>query len=303
MNNLLTPPPEHDLRPSTRDRQRDELTAIVAHESHEGRPRRRLVPLAAAAAVVALTAGLAVGVPALRDDGSEPAVSGSAGSDSASAAPIRELDALATKLTWGDCLIGTGPMPDNVLPYTGGKAFEYTKETAPGTPKRWFYTATGSYGTSLVCALDAKGKVIERWSAAGRSGRGSVLFAAADLRGNNSGLYTDPVARITVQKPGGPAVEARLRDGFWFTQVAPLDRPAKLLTVWPYQRTDPSSALATVRGYDKAGKLIYDSTEQGPSPDDCYANPAGTKVVKAGKTPNPNPADCRKTLSWSYQPR
>lgn len=282
MNNLLTPPPEHNLRSSTHNRQRDELIAIVAHESHEGIPRRRLAPLAAAAAVVAVVAGLAVGVPALRgEDEAQPPV---AGTESSSSAPIQELDALATKLTSGDCLKGTGPMPDNVLPYTGGKAFEYTKETAPGSPKRWFYTATGSYGTSLVCALDSQGKVVERWSMTGPSGLGGFLFAPADVRGSNSGLYTAPVARITVQNPGGPLVEARLREGFWFTPRA-------------------DAKAATVRAYDKAGKLIYDSAEQGPSPDDCYTDPAGTKVLKVGKTPNPNPASCRRTLVWSYQPR
>ncbi|WP_433009142.1 hypothetical protein [Kribbella sp. CA-294648] len=287
MNNLLTPPPEHDLRSTTRERQREELIAIVAHESHQGTPRRRLVPLAAAAAVVAVVAGLAVGVPALRGDGSEPAVSGSTGSDLARSAPAQALDALATKLTWSACLMGVRENPrlrEPILPYTGGKAFEYKTDTAPGTPKRWFFTVSGSYGSSLVCALDAQGKVVERWSITGPTGRGLFLFAPAEVRGGSSGLYTAPVARITLQKPGGPLVEARLRDGFWFTSLA-------------------DAKAATVRAYDKAGKLIYDSVEQRPSPDDCYADPYGTKVLKTGKTPNPNPASCHRTLVWSNQPR
>ncbi len=284
MNNLLTPPPEHELRSITRDRQRDELLAIVAHESHEGTTRRPYVPLAAAAAVVAVVAGLAVGVPALRGDKTQPPV---AGGESATSEPVQVLDALATKLTWSACMMGIKEdprLPEPVLPYTGGKAFEYKKVPAPGAPHRWFFTATGSYGSSLVCALDVKGKVIERWPAAGSKSLGNFLFAPADLRGSSSGLYTQPVAKITLQKPGGPLVEAQLVDGFWF---APLEPAAK----------------ATVRAYDKAGKLIYDSAKQGPSPDDCYANPDGTKVVKVGKAPNPDPASCHKTLPWSYLPR
>ena len=78
MNTQLTPPPDHDLRPATRNRQRDELIAIVDHESAKAAPRRRLVPLAAAAAVVAVAAGLAIGVPALRGDKSQPPASGAA---------------------------------------------------------------------------------------------------------------------------------------------------------------------------------------------------------------------------------
>jgi hypothetical protein len=65
MNNLSTPP-DHDLPPGARRRQRDELVAIVDHEAET--PRRRLaVPLLAAAAVLVVVAGLAVAVPALRD--------------------------------------------------------------------------------------------------------------------------------------------------------------------------------------------------------------------------------------------
>ncbi|WBQ06683.1 hypothetical protein [Kribbella sp. CA-293567] len=233
--NPVTSPPEHDLRPAVRNRQRDELIAIVQHESAGSPPRRRLVPLAAAASVIAVVGGLAFGVPALR--GEEPSV---AGDTAATKLPVSELPPLETKLLWGDCLLGTRPPGNtgrNVLPYTGGKAFKYTTPQPAGVPTKWFFTANGSYGTSLVCGVDVTGRVIERWPT-----------SDADLRGSVSGRYVQPVARITYQATGQQPIEAELRDGFWFVPVS-----------------KKSGETGTVRAYDKAGELVRASVTEAPA--------------------------------------
>ncbi|MDX6238444.1 MAG: hypothetical protein QOG10_3259 [Kribbellaceae bacterium] len=65
MNNLLTPRPERDLPPGQHERRRTELMAMI--DSEAGAPRRRLLtPLLAAAAVIAVVAGLTAGVTAFR---------------------------------------------------------------------------------------------------------------------------------------------------------------------------------------------------------------------------------------------
>jgi hypothetical protein len=65
MNNLLTPRPGRDLPPGQHERRRTELMAII--DSEVGTRRRRLLsPLLAAAAVIAVVAGLTAGVTAFR---------------------------------------------------------------------------------------------------------------------------------------------------------------------------------------------------------------------------------------------
>ena len=92
MNDLLTRRPDRPLPPGRHEALRADLLAAIDTEETRT-PHRELVPLIAAAAVLAVVVGLAIGVPALeRDDGAAPA----AGQDQAQPR-TRELSAGDTK--------------------------------------------------------------------------------------------------------------------------------------------------------------------------------------------------------------
>jgi hypothetical protein len=287
MNTQLTPPPEHDLRPSTRNRQRDELIAIVDHESASSAPRRRLVPLAAAAAVVAVVAGLAIGVPALRGDGTQPPVSG----QETAAAPAIEPLSKAEQATYGkDCATsGSNTSKGDDKNYTVVDGFRWVK---PTDPARSGVIVVRTPKVTSACVITSKGQVTTYNFALPGGAQGALVVGGAQ------GTYTKAVNRITVAVSGGPATEAVLRHGFFFAPVKWIS-----LTKMPAPDSPPTY---DVRGYDTDGKLVYATPktfrEQQAEIDACYTDPEGKRVVYSNIDVNKNPTvdECKRGIPWNW---
>ncbi|MER7244413.1 hypothetical protein [Kribbella sp. NPDC000426] len=293
MNTQLTPPPDHDLRPATRSRQRDELIAIIDHESAQGAPRRRLVPLAAAAAVVAVTAGLAIGVPALRGDKAQPPASGAG--VGAATPPLEPLSTAEQNRYAKACNGNAAAIPDPAARgYTVLDGFKWVNPPAGTTALAWIVIKKHSKDMAAACGFDAKGKQTAfAWGI-----NGETKMDVVDGGSTGGGTYTKSVARVTIAFGTGPATEAVLRKGFFFAPMKYVDtltRPAP---------TDPLTY--TVRGYDAAGKLIYASPktyrELNAKLDGCFTNPEGTKVVYVGggRKGTPPVSQCRRGVAWNW---
>jgi hypothetical protein len=301
MNNPLTPPPEHEIRSATRDRQRDELIALVAHEAHEGTPRRRFVPLAAAAAVLALTAGLAVGVPALRGDDAQPPVSGA---DNSVAKPAVELLSEKDKLAFAkqcDLII---PNPGKTLPdlkrrptpalrspkgpFTVVDGFRWVTPPATLPVTSWVTLRYSDW--SVTCGFDSKGQ----FATTNFSPRQKTLRNA--LMGVTDGTYTREVTRITVAVHNGVTTEAVLRNGFFYAAAASAKRNNVSVN-------DPVTYVA--RAYDADGKLLYTSPQTDPEMqtelNSCYTDPEGKQVVNFDiSKEKPSVDQCKRGLAWNW---
>lgn len=295
MNTQLTPPPEHDLRSATRNRQRDELIAIVDHESAQAAPRRRLVPLAAAAAVVAVTAGLAIGIPALRGDKAQPPV---AGADAGPAKPaVEPLTAAEQKTFAKACSAPQSHDPDPAARvYTVADAFKWVNPPAGTHATSWVvlkYKATKAFA---VCGFGARGKQTEWFW--GSSDRSWVMGQLVEKKAIGGGVYTRSVTRVTIASDGGPGTEAVLRDGFFFAPV----KQGKPITEKP---KPDAPQLSTVQAYGARGKLLFATPKtfwaEQARIDSCYTNPEGTKVVYSNsEKPRPTPAQCRRGFAWGW---
>lgn len=57
----------------------------------------------------------------------------------------------------------------------------------------------------------------------------------------------------------------------------------------------------TYRGYDADGRLVYDSTTDGPSDEDCYSDPTGTEIV-GNRAGHSDPSECVTTHRWQPLP-
>ncbi len=287
MNSLPTLPPERDLSPATRQRQRAELTAIVEHESATSPHSRRLVPLAAAAAVV-LVAGAAIAVPALRPDKApsqtQPPVSGSVATPGAQIERLSEaeLAAFGRKCTEQD------PVAQKVI-----DGFRYTNPPADAAATTWVL----AYGASLWinCGFDKNGT----WVTGADANLGQPMYGAVQPGGMGAGIYLKSVARITVTPLNGKPVEAVLRNGFYFAPVRRLQMNVE---------GPPFTPLPLVtRGYDAKGKLVYTSPatvgERSLKESKCYSDPVGESYVWSGtSTPTPVPSDCIRTKAWDGRP-
>ncbi|RZU13989.1 hypothetical protein EV645_4849 [Kribbella rubisoli] len=275
MNILL---PDGDLRPSTRDRQRDELISIL--ESEFGTPSRRrlLVPLAAVAAVV-LVAALGF---VLRDG--KPRVEQSA--------PAVEPLSAADKAHLGQrCLVSY-----NLATSTGHTVldgFRFVNPPGDAYVRTWVV----GYGDGLWvnCGFNQAGVMVSGTAAAPRLG----LFNEAQPGGPGSGAYVKPITRITVTPLGGEPVEALLRNGFYY---APVRSVAAGKT-----QTDSTPRPYVVRAYDATGNLVYTSaqTEADRKADQvaCRADPTGrTYALIGSERPLPAPKDCRPNLPWTWLP-
>lgn len=309
MNNLSTPP-DHDLPAAVRSRQRDELVAIVDHEAEA--PRRRIaVPLLAAAAVIVVVAGLAVAVPALRDN-STPAPAGVstatqpkvAASKKPAAQPVRtrELSAAETAAFRTQCIAFTQYSSDSFADYQVVHAFEYVGTARPSLTKSWLVTRKGS--DYWICIRDGRGSVVSDSgfgpAISPRSKDIPYLFAPVDERGTGTGMYIPSITRVTVQHTGEAVVEGVLKDGFWFAPMedAKLERDPKGQPVRPDNGLIGVIPDWTIRGYDGAGKLVYDSAKNGPAVKNCYSNPAATEVLVINAVKNPTPATCQRMFDW-----
>lgn len=292
MNNLLTPPPEHDLRSSTRDRQRDELLAIVAHESHEGTPRRRLVPLAAAAAVVALTAGLAVGVPALRgEDQNQPPVAGSGSVGQ----PEIELLGSADQARLGTaCHLKTQirkkGQPVQADPFKVIEAFRF-KGTQSNTHIAHWVVIHSHLRQWESCGFNSKGEVVLVTGA----GPDQVIYRPATDNMIGTGLYDKSIARLTISVDKKPPVEALLRHGFYYA-------PVPFVPLNP--RTGRPALPFVLHGYDAAGKLVYTSPTDAERrrKNTCHVGPDGKLTSWMSNNPKPDLTTCARSYVWNYVP-
>jgi hypothetical protein len=278
MNILL---PDGDLRPSTRDRQRDELISILESESGTPSRRRLLVPLAAVAAVVVV----AVLGFALREDRD-------ADRKQIAAAPAVEPLSAAEKAHLGQrCLVRY-----NLATSTGHAVldgFRFVNPPADAYVRTWVV----GYGDGLWvnCGFDQAGAMVSGTAAAPRLG----LFNEVQAGGPGSGAYVKSVARITVTPVGGEPVEAVLRNGFYYAPVkaVPADKTQTGSSPRPY----------VVRGYDATGNVVYTSaaTEADRKAEqvECRADPTGRTYALIGtERPLPAAKDCRPNLPWAWLP-
>ncbi|MEV0283125.1 hypothetical protein AB0H36_03295 [Kribbella sp. NPDC050820] len=287
---MTTPPPEHDLRPETRLRQRAELIAIVEQDSATT-PRRRFVPLVAAAAVVAIIAGLAIGLPALRRDNSEPAVSGDP--QPLTTEPLTAGD----KSKYGKICFSRSrlPMIKQREGYQVVDGFRFANAPANAFTTSWVVIKNTSLGLWTACGLNAQDMVIQSTT----SGTDQPQYRAVETRMIGAGTYAAHVTRITVAVGNQSPVDAVLRHGFFFTAV-------------PYVRvrgphTDATPLPYTIHGYDATGTLVYSSPKndgewraQGRT---CYIDPNGKLVGWMSDNPHPDPSTCRRSFIWNYQPK
>ncbi|MFI5698119.1 hypothetical protein ACIA58_40055 [Kribbella sp. NPDC051586] len=285
---MITPPPE--LRPEVRARQRAELTAIVAHEATTPVPHRRLVPLLAAAAVLAVTAGLAFGIPALHQR------TAPAPADQPSPAPAVTPLSAADKARFGKLCFDKAGLPihrGSSRRYQVLDGFTFTTPPADAYTPTW--VVIKAFGLWTTCGLDAKGTVRQALP----EGANQDQYRAVETRMIGAGSYAAHITRITVAVGNQTPVEAVLRHGFYYTAT-------------PYVRVRGPRADSTpreyvVRGYDAAGKLVYTSPKTDGEfkalSNSCYLNPNGKLTAWMTGNPHPDPKTCRQGYFWTYQPK
>ena len=303
MTDLLTRRPERPLPPGRHQKLRSDLLAAIETETART-PRRVLGPLVAAAAVLAVVAGLAVGVQALKRDDGAPA-----GPDHAQPR-IKELSAQDTKTLRQQCQreadkITRADLPHPFDDFTTLKAFEFVDVTAPKVVKTWFIGSGDEVYKGLKSGPGRTAPILWLCSrtAGGVISESSIRFPSAvnmpdPVLGfaRNAGVFVAPVTRVTVQPKGQPEIEAVLRDGMWFA-------PTEGRINWgPFDAADPVTKTYVLRGYDASGRQIYSSaTTPAPVQTDCVVR--GPYTNKDGKTisPTPNPSasppDC-KLYKW-----
>ncbi|WP_350278015.1 hypothetical protein [Kribbella sp. HUAS MG21] len=265
MNELLTRRPDQPLPPGTHERLRAEL--LTAIEAEPARPRRRiLAPALAAAAVLAVVAGLAIGVRAFRTETAPPA----AGPGAVRALTADETDALRTQCLAEAHRISSKSLPHPFTDYKVIRAFEFTGVKDPDVVSTWLIGTGFQTYPKVADHRIPQRRVPAYWlcsrTAGGVISEPSIRFGhAATLSGGpllsiarNAGVYTKDVARITVQPKGQQPIEALLQDGFWFA-------PTVGRVDWgPYDADDPGKRDFVIRGYNAAGTLLV--SHDGPDP-------------------------------------
>lgn len=278
MNLLL---PDGDLRPSTRDRQRDELIAIL--ESESGTPSRRrrlLVPLVAVAAVVLVAAfGFALrnDSPRLEQVASPPAVE-----------PL----SAAEKAHLGQrCLLRYSLATSTGHAVLDG--FRFVNPPSDAYVRTWVVVHGDDEWVN--CGFNQAGAIVSATAETPRVG----LFDEVQAGGSGSGGYVKSITRITVTPSGGEPVEAALRNGFYYAPVrsVPISKAQDGSSPRPY----------VVRGYDATGRLVYTSPETVADRKavevECRADPTGRQYSWIGsERPLPAPKDCRPNLPWTWLP-
>lgn len=300
MTNLLTRRPERPLPSGRHEKLRADL--LDAIEANETRTSRRIAgPVAAAAAVLAVAAGVAIAVPALKDDdGAVPATGRTTGP-----AETRELSAADTQALRTQCLAEANRITANgierpFVDYTTIRAFEFVGVKDPKVVTTWLMSEgevrfrEGPKGIKVdpipgywFCSRTAGGVISE--SSIRSSKEGMILIGSPVHRlARNAGVYTSEVARITVQPKGKAPIEALLQDGFWFA-------PTQGRTNWgPYDADDPERADYVIRSYDAAGRQL--SSTEGPTRSvTCPAPiPSSPKEKVSRPTQRPVNPDCRE---------
>ncbi|MEV5960201.1 hypothetical protein AB0L70_00475 [Kribbella sp. NPDC051952] len=306
MNTVPTIPPDRDLRPATRERQRDELIAILEHETTTRTVSRRLVPLAAAAAVV-LVAGVAIAVPALRPDKGQPPVGGAVGRLDPSGWQLEPLSAAEREQLAAKCapeLDQTKKIPGRVT--SGGRTadpkpakpdqeildgFRYTNAPTDAAATQW--VVKKKVGEWFACGFDQKGRRVTGLEA----GPGQPMYGVVDPSATGTGMYLKSIRRITVTPHGGQPVEAILRDGYYYAPV----RAMKDVVSGPSSTPLPY----VTRGYDANGTLVYTSHttlgEVREARSRCWVGPDGELAYYMSPKPT-STANCLKMVAWDNHP-
>ncbi|MGH8775254.1 MAG: hypothetical protein ACRDWI_08810 [Jiangellaceae bacterium] len=181
-------------------------------------------------------------------------------------------------------------------------------EAAPGVPTTWVAARRGDEWRA-DCSLDSTGQQVGGGGEYGLKSTPDLLYALVDgQEGQGAGRYVDPVVRVTVQSENEPEQDAVLRGGFWFSSIDSRSRasvdhgddPEEAGTVLDDDTMIGVPSGYIFRGYDASNERVYDSSQDGPTIEDCYADPTGTEFVGnyAGRD---DPAGCVRTHEW--QPR
>jgi hypothetical protein len=277
MTTSLTPPPEYDVPRSVRGRRREELLLIVSRDSQQPARRSSLTQtLVAAAAVAAVIIAGTFGLSAYResDRSAQPAATMQAAHPPA----VRNLNAAETEATLQSCTSQTNAIATG----TKGRfahtrvvdAFTFTEPPGTGYTKTWLIgrrLLPSQRETYEICGLDANGKLVDAdmvWLPHELTG----LVAA---EGRNQGMFSLPVARVTVQTSGSAEIDAVVRNGFWFAPIKGNPRP---FAGWSdLENTTSPDILVGVypgvrlRGYSAGGQLLYDSERDAITLAECDA--------------------------------
>lgn len=282
MTELLNRRPDRPLAPERHEELRAEL--LDAIEADRRRPKHRLLVPVAAAAVVAVVAGVIGAVPLLtkRDDTGTP-VSGQLSGQSR----IRDLSPDRTAALRSQCLAEANRITANGITkpfqdFAVVRAFELPGVRDPKVVSTWLIGKGATY--FWLCSRTAGGVISESSVRVLRSQRlgGDPIRSVA----RNAGIYAGPVDRVTVQVPGQAAEDAVLVDGFWF--AATVGR-----TGWgPYDADDPLRNSYVVRGYAK-GRQVYLSSDP---KSDCNVVPSLPAGMRQPVARNSRP--CKTVYSW-----
>ncbi|MYS83057.1 hypothetical protein [Embleya scabrispora] len=272
-------------------------------------PRRVLLPLAAAVAVGGLVTGVLLGISG--DDGATripgPANSGSVPTPAPSfgdrplslrqvpvPAEVAVSDAEAARFVAACAAGGLDPATAS-----GYRPYFTVRSPQPADPANMYAIAVDAAGrNALHCSGSNRasphriqedfelltGTVQIDWVEGTKSGPSWTDYSA--------GRYNAPVARITMDRGTGerPAIMA---GGVWY---------AAETVGYTHEAAEAFQAGGgpRIRGYDAAGKLIWDSARDVPKPGsaECVRTPDGRVLDYKGRVA-PDPATCRPALPWT----
>ena len=292
MRELLNRRPDRPLPSAQHERMRADLLAELDSESVRT-PRRTLVPVAAAAAVLLVAAGLAVAVPALQKDDAGTPVAG------AGQPVVRDLSAADTTALEQQCLAEADRITVKQLPrpfrsYQPVRAFEFVDVKDPKVVKTWLIAKGRAdvWQDGVPPIIDPATEPDGYWlcsrTAGGAISESSIRQPGGDLPSEvrrvarNAGVFAGSVQRVTMQPTGQPERDAYLYDGFWFA-------PTVGRVGWGlYDADDPDLSDFVYRAYDGAGREVYSSANP-PKPPPC-AHPVWRIAANGTKTPA-GPAD------------
>ncbi|MFI1582828.1 hypothetical protein [Embleya sp. NPDC020630] len=276
-------------------------------------PRRVLLPLAAAATVAGLVTGVLLGI---SGDDRATRVPGPAGSPSA----VPSTTDPAPSVVGRRLPLGQVPVPAEIA-VSDADAARFVAACALSRPTptaaseyRPYFTVRGPQagepGHIYAVAVDPAGRhalqcsgstsPVAQWaqsdfelltgtievdnSGGTKSGAGWTDYAA--------GRYNAPVARITMDRGSGERA-AIMSGGVWY---------AAETVGYTHEAADafPAGRTPRIRGYDAAGKLVWDSDRDIPKPGsaECVRTPDGRVLNYKGRA-EPDPATCRPALPWT----
>lgn len=304
----------------------DRLATTALRRARRRRYAARTAVVGSAAAVVALPASvLAIADLDLRSDPASVGPAASGPQDETAPAPADQADQA------DQTDIEAAPTADELGGDELQAAFDTCRESAEGgyagwepafgitveadaeggVPTTWIAARRGDH-VRADCVLDSAGQLVMVGGTYGAKSTPALLYAPVDgQEGAGVGRYVDPVAQVTVQYEGEAERAAVLHNGFWFTPMDPNrltrsqledapDREAAVPGIGDHDLIGVPPGY-TFRGYDASGELVYDSSADGPSVEDCYADPAGEEFV-GNWAGHDDPAECVPTHRWVPTP-